>query len=339
MTPPKTELRETMQQNDLMRYAYSQYLNRTPRFLTAEMATDLAADCGIDTHEAFLTLFAAACGLDTASDRSHRELERSYIRAGVRRLDPAVYQNNAYLHTVHFPTHKLGRWEMREGFYAPFEPFVCNHPVLTPQMREIPQLGYFEKTFPFPAILENGVEWMTVTPNEIETMREPIANSHGRVLTLGLGLGYFAFHTAEKPDVESVTVVERDPDVIRLFREWLLPQFPNAHKIEIVQADALAFLDIPQIANRFDYVFADLWHDQSDGLPLYLQLRRIEKTRGIAHMDYWIEPTLLSCLRQMVWDKVNDQNAPLKLQGVDEYELLSDAFLKKLAADMRRADG
>lgn len=71
---------------------------------------------------------------------------------------------------------------------------------------------------------------MSVTPNEIETMRAPIARAHGRVLTFGLGIGYFAFMAASKADVESVTVVEREAAVIRLFTRLLLPQFPCAQK-------------------------------------------------------------------------------------------------------------
>ena len=338
MLPNNENLHEVMRQNDLITYAYSYYLNRMPRFLTAEMVEGLANDCQLDTHEAFMTLFTAACGFDTAADRSHRELERVYIRTGVHRLDPTVYQNDPYYRMIAFPPRKSGKWEMCEHFYTPYEAFVCNHPVLTPDFREIPQIGYFAEEFRFPAILENGIEWMTVTPNEIETMRTPIESSSGKVLTLGLGLGYFAFRVSEKAEVESVTVVERDKDVIELFHEFILPQFPHAHKIEIVQADALEFMKAPDIASRFDYIFADLWHDQSDGLPLYLQLRRMEKQSNIRRMDYWIEPTLLSTMRHMVYDKLNDGSLSLQLQGASQSELLTDEFLRGLAPDLRRME-
>lgn len=334
---PSQALQTVMHQNRIITYAYSRYLNHTPRFLTPDMVESLARDCDVSNGEAFLCLLSAACGLDSDTDPTHRAMERDYLRTGVHPLDPAVYQADPYYRRVRFSSQRSGRWEMRESHYAPYEPFVCNHPVLTKDFREIPQIGYFEKDFDFPTILENGVEWMTVTPNEIETMRAPIAAAHGRVLTLGLGLGYFAFCTAEKDDVSRVTVVERDADVIDLFQTFILPQFPSKEKIKIVKADAFDYLET-LTPDDFDYLFADLWHDQSDGLPLYLHLRRMEKEKGWKEADYWIEPTLLSSLRHMVYDKITDPDAPMRLQGIPIEEFLSDAFLKRLAPDIQKIE-
>ena len=334
MPSNRDELYTVMYQNDMITYAYSRYLNHTPRFLTSDMVESLAHDCSVSNETAFLSLFSAACGLDPESTPSHRTLEREYLYPGVRRLESNAYANDAYCKAVAFSDQRLGRWEMKTGFYAPYEPFVWNHPVLTSNFREIPQIGYFSEEFRFPAILEDGVEWMTVTPNEIETMRQPIENSHGSVLTLGLGLGYFAFHAAQKENVESVTVVERDASVIDLFRTHLLPQFPNRQKIMFEHADAFAFLT-PDRMKAYDYVFADLWHDPSDGLPLYLRLRRMQKQLGGTNWDYWIEPSLLSSLRHMVYDRITDHNSPLRLDGVPPSELLSNDFLKRLAPDVR----
>lgn len=52
---------------------------------------------------------------------------------------------------------------------------------------------------------------MTVTPNEINTIRPSVEQSRGKVLAYGLGLGYYAFHAAQRADVTSVTVVEKSP--------------------------------------------------------------------------------------------------------------------------------
>ena len=337
MQSNQNDLHTVMYQNDMITYAYSRYLNHTPRFLTKDMVEDLARDCRVGTETAFLSLFSAACGLDPDTIPSHRTLEREYLYKGVRPLDPATYADDAYCKAVSFSDQRLGNWEMKTGFYTPYEPFVWNHPVLTPDFREIPQIGYFREEFRFPAILENGVEWMTVTPNEIETMRQPIANAHGNVLTLGLGLGYFAFHAAQKEDVGSVTVIERDASVIELFQTHLLPQFPNRQKIRVECCDAFDFLT-PTRVSAYDSVFADLWHDPSDGLPLYLRLRRIQKRLDGKDWDYWIEPSLLSSLRHMVYDRITDPNTPLRLEGVSHRELLSDEFLKRLAPDVKGGD-
>jgi predicted methyltransferase len=75
---------------------------------------------------------------------------------------------------------------------------------------------------------------MTLLPNETVTTKPAIDKAHGKVLTYGLGLGYFAFMASAKHEVDSVTIVERSADVIELFKTWLLPYFPNKDKIRIV---------------------------------------------------------------------------------------------------------
>lgn len=40
--------------------------------------------------------------------------------------------------------------------------------------------------------MEDGQEWMAIKPNEIETMRQPIARAAGQVVAFGLGMGYYA---------------------------------------------------------------------------------------------------------------------------------------------------
>jgi SAM-dependent methyltransferase len=201
---------------------------------------------------------------------------------------------------------------------------------VTRELCEIPQLGYFDVEFPFPAILENGIEWMTITPNEVETMREPIAKCRGRVLTLGLGLGYFAFHASEKDEVERVVVVERSRDVIEIFKTYLLPQFPHGDKIEIVETDAFEYMQKEMPRGKFDYVFADLWHDASDGLEMYRKLKKYEILAPSTEFDYWIEPSLLSLLRHIIYRRITDEKEPLNLGGLPPETVLTDDFLRKL---------
>lgn len=326
-----SRLDEIMQSNDMIVGILSEYINEHPRFIDAAMVEDLARECHVSNHEAFCTLLSAACGLDTVDNPSHRALERQYLIPAIRHLDLAVYENDAYAKTVRFPNVTHGKWELRQHSYAPYEPFVRTHPVVTKDLCEIPQIGYFDVEFPFPAILENGIEWMTITPNEVETMREPIAKSRGKVLTLGLGLGYFAFHASEKPEVERVTVVERSRDVIEIFKTYLLPQFPHADKIEIVEADAFLYMQKELPRRGFDYVFADLWHDASDGLEMYRKLKKYEALAPRTSFDYWIEPSLLSLLRHIVYRRIIDKEDPLPLGNLSPETVLTDEFLKKLS--------
>ena len=331
-------LRQTVAENDKILELYAAYLNRMPRFLTERMVKDLLRDCDLTREQAFRILFGAAIGLDIAENPRDRLLDRHYLQPGVRELSVSDWSNDLYLQIVKFPSARAGHWQFTTEEYLPFEAFVYGVPIREADGREIPRIGFFPEKFRFPAVMENGIEWMAVKPNEIATMKEPIAEAHGHVVAFGLGLGYFAFHAACKPDVLRVTVVERDPSVIALFEEFLLPQFPDREKIEVVQDDAFDYARNRLPKTNPDFVFTDLWHDQSDGLPLYLQMRKIERLTPRAKFAYWIEPILLSALRRMVFDQL-DTNEGREITSYAELEsMLTDSFLKELAPDLRLVD-
>ncbi len=260
----------------------SEYINNAPDAISAEMVYDTMESCGVSAEEAFRILF---CGIfDIYSDREFRS---GWIRKMFRCLDRDVYENDPYKRLIKFPKVSKGEWSFFEGSYKPFEAFVFNDLVSDGDGRVIPQIGFFEKEYKFPAVSQNGREWMLITPNEIETMKKPVESAFGDVVTYGLGLGYFAFMASEKEDVSSVTVIERDESVIKLFREHILPQFSNKEKIHIVCMDALEYA---KTEHSCDFVFADIWHDPSDGCALYKKLKQLER-EGVKY-SYWIENTL-----------------------------------------------
>ena len=215
----------------------------------------------------------------------------------VRELDPKPYLEDPYYQAVTKAMKKplaKGKWRLEQKEYLPYEIFV--HDEVTPSpvapFLTYSPLGYFRESFPYPALVEKDRTYMSLIPHEMETMKEAIAKARGEVATYGLGMGYFAFMASRKEEVASVTVLERDPDVIDIFRAFFLPLFPHPEKIHIIQADALAY--VPK--KRFDYLFVDLYHDATDGLPMYLALKT---KKGLAQeTDYWIEKALLEYMRR-----------------------------------------
>ena len=185
---------------------------------------------------------------------------------------------------------QAGAFELGYASYRPYELFVADDLRAYPDGAVLPVLGYFTRPFAYPVLTENGREWMTATPNEINTIRPMAEAAHGHVLTLGLGLGYFAFHALLNPRVERVTAVERSADAIRLFRERILPAFPRPERLTILQADAFAAVPALYRSGQYDFVFADLWHDAADGLPMYERLKQMEVPGP--EYRYWIEKTL-----------------------------------------------
>lgn len=275
--------------NERLLTLISEYLTFTPAAIKPADVTALAADCALPLNDAYMALLAAHCGLDTSLPEDAR-LYRGYFPQMVRQHDPAVYEADAYFQAVKPLVGANAAIDLVYERLEPMELFVADDFRVDSEGRVLPQLGWFDRSFEFPAIREDGRVWMTVTPNEINTIQPAVRESLGKVLTYGLGLGYYAFHCLLKANVESVTVVERNPAVIDMFRRHLLPFFPRQEALHIVQADAFDYAATVMPHEGFDTVFTDLWHDVADGLPLYQQMKALE-VPGPRYL-YWIEQTL-----------------------------------------------
>ena len=271
------------------------YLINHSDLINKEMIEETVKVCDVSSDEAFFLLFCEACGLDIGSNRHDLDLAMRYLKEGIRKLNKEDYINNPYYKNIKVKENKVGNWEFKYERYKPYEAFIYNDLIVKDNFVEIPRVGYFEEEFEYLAVLENNNEWMLITPNEINTMQSVIDEVKGDVVAFGLGLGYFAYMASIKDDVNSVTIVERDENVIKLFEENILPCFSNKEKIKIVRSDAFEFA---KDMEGYDYAFVDLWHDVSDGVDLYLKMRSMEKEK--IKYRYWIEESLLSWIR---WNK------------------------------------
>lgn len=278
--------------NRIVMKKMSVFLNYEPNFVKREMMEELTRECALSEEEAFAYILAATVGLDHEKDPLAREIFTSYFPRMIHALDTREFLSDPYLQTVRLPDKKLGSWDFLTERYEPYEAFACDDLILDGEGAVFSQIGFFRETYTYPAVRENGREWMSLNPNEIRTMRAPIAKAHGRVLTYGLGLGYFAFMASRKAEVSSVTVVERDRNAIRLFEEEIRPQLPTRGKIAVVCADAFEYAARDMKAGNYDFVFADIWHDPSDGVEAYLRFKMTEHLSPRSEFAYWIEPTL-----------------------------------------------
>ncbi len=273
----------------------SNYLNHAPDYITKEEMDELVQG-GVSYEYAFMVILAAAFGLDILDNEDDKDLFNNYFKKMIHQLDASEYSNNPYYKNINIPTMKIGKSELKYETYKPFEGFVCNDIIQTKAGRQIPQIGFFENEFMFPAILENDRIWMTITPNEIETMIEAVDQAFGHVLTFGLGLGYYAYMISEKDEVNSITVVDTNGDVIDLFKKYIVPQFKNAGKIKIIKADAFEYARKQMPKENYDFVFTDLWHDVSDGKDMYLKMKTYESLSPKTVFSYWIEKSILCYL-------------------------------------------
>ena len=325
------KIEQTREANFRLLHLYSLYLNERADFITAEMVREIAGIGGFSEEEAFLILFAEACGVHPTDGGEDSQFFQNYLAPSVSRLDAEVYRSDPYYRNIRFPNVRKGSWELRNDVLKPFQPFIWDDIHPDEQLRELPPLGYFTEEFSYPVVLEDGREWMLVTPNEVETIRPAVKAAHGQVVTFGLGLGYFPYMASLKPEVEQVTVVELDERVIDLFSTYILPQFPYPEKVRLVCMDAFDYLDRVMPGEVFDYAYADIWHDAGDGVPLYLRFNKYEKRFPETKFDYWVEETMLSYLR---WYDFDHMPADVR----DPYRWLNNANTRERAKMLSTED-
>ncbi len=303
-------LRKTFDDNYSFTHLLAHYLNYYPDFITREMVDMLTEDGAFTKEEALVAILTEAFLPNALTDENERTLSRGYLPRAVRILDPHPYFEDAYTKSMaEVVDTKYGDFEIKNEEYPPYRAVVANEVERLPDGTEIVPLGYFCEPFPFLAVLEGGNEWMTLTPVDMDTSKEAIQMAHGRVITFGLGLGYFAYHASEKAEVDEVVIVEKSPDVIRLFSDVLLPRFPHKEKIRIIEGDAFRFAEEEMPKTKFDFAFVDTWRDVSDGLPMYLRMKKAEKKNPSCVFTYWIEDFILSHLRSLVFEEIWDKES------------------------------
>jgi len=331
---------ETAENNLRALELFSSYLHICPCFVTAEDVQSLTEGCGVDVETAQRLLVAAACGLNAEENEQDRVLEEQYFRYAIHLLDAKECRNDPYYQTIRLPEITRGKWKMGYKTIKAYELFTSDDLKTLEDGREIPQIGFFTEDFRAPVVEENGREWMTVTPSEINTMTADIRAVHGKVAVFGLGLGYYAFMASEKPEVTQVIVVERDPEVISLFREFILPQFPHREKITVVEADAYSYA-ASMGCEAFDWAYVDIWHDVLDGVEMYLKMKRLEKHSPETKFLYWIEPSMLAWLRGMALMEIAEKTEGPMMKTIGSVQsaetlkrALSDENLRRIAPEI-----
>lgn len=244
---------------------------------------------GVGIREAVGLLIASGCGLDF-ENKDDLRFYNEWLLPSLMPLDVNWYSSDPYLKQVHIEEdYTIGNIELRYQSYKPFQLIPCGDLWRDNEDRLRAPLGWFDREMKYPALLENNREWMCVIPNEIETMRSAIEQAHGKVIVLGLGLGYFTMRVAMKEDVKQIIVIEKNHSIIEIVKKYLIQQFPNNEKITIIEGDAFKYM---QKTQEVDFVFADLWHDVSDGISMYKQLKELEPLNPNAQWMYWIENSM-----------------------------------------------
>ncbi len=103
--------------------------------------------------------------------------------------------------------------------------------------------------------------WMMNSRWEQRAYHSIAQGARGKMLMAGLGVGWEAFVLDDVDDVESVTVVEIDADIIELSS----PVLAGKRKISIVNNSILRFMESTR--ERFDTVYFDIYPSDPNRFP------------------------------------------------------------------------
>jgi hypothetical protein len=160
------------------------------------------------------------------------------------------------------------------------------------------QLRALDQPFKAAVLWQNDDVWMLDAPSESYTIDPYAKKASGNVLTFGLGIGYFVYMAMLNPNVKSVTIIEKSSSVIEMFNQYILPQFPQIEKIEIIEGDAFDYFN-EKFIQGFDYVFVDIWKSGNDG---FLTIEKLLQKYypPIEKVDFWIESSCFEFIPALI---------------------------------------
>jgi hypothetical protein len=203
------------------------------------------------------------------------------------------------------------------------------------------QLRALDQPYKAAVLWQKDEVWMLDAPSESNTIDPYAQKAHGNVLTFGLGIGYFAFMALLNPKVTSVTVIEKSPSVIAMFKQYILPQFPHKEKIRIIEGDAFDYFNEKSI-QTFNYVFVDIWKSGADGFLMIEQMLE-QYLPPYDKVDFWIESScfefvpsiILLYFRSIINQKIERLLDPLYhriLLKISKYFEKEDIIISDVAA-------
>lgn len=165
--------------------------------------------------------------------------------------------------------------------------------------------GYFKDRFLrskdlpiIPTLYIDNRLFMSVTPMEVESHQLHLKNASGNVLVGGLGMGYYLTQLKNKEDITSITVVEKDLNVINLYKK-LMEHNPIAFasdKIKFVHSDIFDYTG----ELIYDYAYFDIWPslDENEALEdtnKLISTELIQATKvGFWGMERWFNKQLVN---------------------------------------------
>ena len=144
-----------------------------------------------------------------------------------------------------------------------------------------PALCGFSTAVRIPQLVDRRQVWMSLTPNEIMTQRSQITRARGRVVMLGLGLGWAARRVLDRSQVSHLTIVEHDPCVLEYIGQRIVAQYGD--RVSLVCGDAYE-----HDYRGYDVALWDVWpfYGAAKNDRRYLRLRDEAAANGVTFVAW-----------------------------------------------------
>lgn len=103
-------------------------------------------------------------------------------------------------------------------------------------------------------LTHNGECVMSDTNMEKNTNRKFCSKAHGDIIIGGLGIGMIIMAIQDKPEVKSITVIEKNQEVI----DMVASQLDFNEKVNIICADVFEWK--PERGVKYDMAYMDIWN-------------------------------------------------------------------------------
>jgi len=149
----------------------------------------------------------------------------------------------------------------------------------------IPSGDYIKLQDPSDVIMSN-------TSMEKRSNARFIMDARGDVFIAGLGIGLIVLPIQDKEEVNSITILEKFPEVIELVGK----QLPLNDKVKIIQGDVFDY-EFPK-ETKFDCLYFDIWNWVNSDVyeremkvlkKKYRKYKRLLKDNPSAFMKCWAE--------------------------------------------------
>ena len=124
--------------------------------------------------------------------------------------------------------------------------------------------------------------------------------------------------------VESITVIEREKDVIELF-DLIKDKFPNK-PIKIINGDAFDYFN-KDFIKQFDFTYVDIYQNNEDGREIITKLLE-QYLPDFDTCKFWIENSCLSIIKTLIYIYYNDAYHNTKTKLDKNYQPLMNKVRK-----------